>query len=93
MAKIKKAQLGDHLVKRKSQDDRIHRIEKKNPERAERVSDRVQKRALRSVKPGSVKPPSRMSMPLMQRAKAARAKKAQSDNLYHPTYRTNLPLP
>jgi hypothetical protein len=78
MAKVKKAQLGDHLVKRKSQDDRIHRIEKKDPERAERVAARVQKRALRSVKPSSVKPPSRMSIPLRERAKAARAKKAQS---------------
>jgi hypothetical protein len=76
MAKIKKAQLGDHLVKRKSQDDRIHRIEKKDPERAERVSDRVQKRALRSEKPSSVKPPSKMFIPLRERAKAAREKKA-----------------
>jgi hypothetical protein len=76
MKKIKKAQLGDHLVKRKSQDDRIHRIEKKDPERAERVADRVQKRALRSVKPSSVKPPSKMSIPLRERAKAARAAKA-----------------
>jgi hypothetical protein len=76
MAKIKKAQLGDHLVKRKSQDDRIHRIEKKDPERAERVSDRVQKRALRSVKPSSVKPPSKMFIPLRERAKAAKERKA-----------------
>lgn len=80
MKKIKKAQhgtqLGDHLVKRKSQDDRIHRIEKKDPERAERVADRVQKRALRSVKPSSVKPPSRMSIPLRERAKAANERKA-----------------
>ena len=82
MKKIKKAQLGheigDHLVKRKSQDDRIHRIEKKDPERAQRVADRVQKRALRSVKPSSVKPPSKMSIPLRERAKAAKAPKAQS---------------
>ena len=76
MAKVKKAQLGDHLVKRKSQDDRIHRIEKKDPERAERVAARVQKRALSSVKPSSVKPPSRMSMSLRERAKAAKEKKA-----------------
>jgi hypothetical protein len=76
MAKVKKAQLGDHLVKRQSQDDRIHRIEKKDPERAERVAARVQKRALRSVKPSSVKPPSRMSMSLRERAKAAKEKKA-----------------
>ena len=76
MAKVKKAQLGDHLVKRKSQDDRIHRIEKKDPERAERVAARVQKRALRSVKPSSVKPPSKMSIPLRERAKAAKEKKA-----------------
>lgn len=80
MKKIKKAQLGheigDHLVKRKSQDDRIHRIEKKDPERAKRVADRVQKRALRSVKPSSVKPPSKMSIPLRERAKAANERKA-----------------
>ena len=76
MAKVKKAQLGDHLVKRKSQDDRIHRIEKKDPERAQRVADRVQKRVLRSEKPSSVKPPSRMFIPLRERAKAARAAKA-----------------
>ncbi len=76
MAKVKKAQLGDHLVKRKSQDDRIHRIEKKDPERAERVAARVQKRALSSVKPSSVKPPSRMSMSLRERAKAAKERKA-----------------
>jgi hypothetical protein len=80
MRKIKKAQLGheigDHLVKRKSQDDRIHRIEKKDPERAQRVADRVQKRALRSVKPSSVKPPSKMFIPLRERAKAANERKA-----------------
>jgi hypothetical protein len=76
MAMIKKAQLGDHLVKRQSQDDRIHRIEKKNPERAKRVADRVEKRALRSVKPSPVKPPSKMSIPLRERAKAANAAKA-----------------
>ena len=76
MAKVKKAQLGDHLVKRKSQDDRIHRIEKKDPERAQRVADRVQKRALRSEKPSSVKPPSRMFIPLRERAKAANERKA-----------------
>lgn len=76
MANVKKAQLGDHLVKRKSQDDRIHRIEKKDPERAQRVADRVQKRVLRSVKPSPVKPPSKMSIPLRERAKAAKDAKA-----------------
>lgn len=76
MAKVKKAQLGEHLYMRQSQDDRIHRIEKKDPERAKRVAARVEKRALRSVKPSPVKPPSRMSMSLSERAKAARAKKA-----------------
>jgi len=68
MAKIKKAQLGDHVYRRQSQDDRIHRIEKKDPERAKRVAARVEKRALR--------PPSQMSIPLRERAKAAREKKA-----------------
>ena len=92
MAKVKKAQLGDHLVNRKSQDDRIHRIEKKDPERAERVAARVQKRALRSVKPSSVKPPSKMSIPLRERAKAARAKKAQSgDSLVYETKGVRYP--
>lgn len=81
MAKVKKAQLGDHLVKRKSQDDRIHRIEKKDPERAERVADRVQKRALRSVKPSSVKPIGKSFIPLRERAKAAKAKKYQLGGL------------
>jgi len=80
MRKIKKAQLGheigDHLVKRKSQDDRIHRIEKKDPERAQRVADRVQKRALRSEKPSPVKPIGKSFIPLRERAKAARAAKA-----------------
>ena len=76
MAKVKKAQLGDHLVKRKSQDDRIHRIEKKDPERAERVADRVQKRVLRSEKPSPVKPTGKMFIPLRERAKAANERKA-----------------
>ena len=68
MAKVKKAQLGDHVYRRQSQDDRIHRIEKKDPERAKRVAARVEKRALR--------PPSQMSIPLRERAKAARERKA-----------------
>ena len=76
MAKVKKAQLGDHLVKRKSQDDRIHRIEKKDPERAQRVADRVQKRVLRSEKPSPVKPTGKMFIPLRERAKAANERKA-----------------
>jgi hypothetical protein len=76
MAKVKKAQLGEHLYMRQSQDDRIHRIEKKDPKRAERVANRVQKRALRSVKPSPVKPTGKIFIPLSERAKAAREKKA-----------------